>query len=84
MRRIRHPKRIVKVAHAVKTKEGDIPFVLSRSSGRRTLTITVDEHAQVLGHVDVGADLPIGLSGVAAITALSLIIGVQLIKRKKP
>jgi predicted metal-dependent hydrolase len=47
MRKIRHPKQIVKSAHSLMTKEGDIPFLLSRSSGRRTLTITVDEHAQV-------------------------------------
>ena len=47
MRKIRRPKHIIKAAHSIKTKEGDIPFVLARSSGRRTLTITVDEHAQV-------------------------------------
>lgn len=47
MRRIRRPKRIVKSACSLRTKEGDIPFVLARSSGRRTLTITVDEQAQV-------------------------------------
>ncbi|MCK5012920.1 MAG: M48 family metallopeptidase [Candidatus Omnitrophica bacterium] len=47
MRRIRRPKHIVKAAHSLKTKEGNIPFVLARSLGRRTLTITVDEHAQV-------------------------------------
>ncbi len=47
MRRIRRPKHIVKSTHALKTKEGEIPFLLSRSSGRRTLTIIVDEHAEV-------------------------------------
>ena len=47
MRRIRRPKHIVKASCLLKTKEGNIPFVLARSSGRRTLTISVDEHAQV-------------------------------------
>ena len=47
MRRICRPKRVVKAACSLKTKEGDIPFVLARSSGRRTLTITVDKHARV-------------------------------------
>jgi len=47
MRRIRRPKRIVKTACSVQTKEGDIPFILARSSGRRTLTITVDGRAEV-------------------------------------
>ena len=47
MRRIRRPKRVVKAACSLRTKEGNIPFVLARSSGRRTLTITVDKHAQV-------------------------------------
>lgn len=46
-RRIRRPKHIVKTAQCVKTKEGNIPFVLARSSGRRTLAICVDDHAQV-------------------------------------
>jgi len=45
--RIRRPKRIVKTARSIRTKEGDIPFVLARSSGRRTLTITVDGRAEV-------------------------------------
>jgi len=47
MRRIKRPKRIIKMTSSIKTKEGDIPFILARSSGRRTLTITIDEHAQV-------------------------------------
>lgn len=47
MRRIKRPKRVIKKALSVKTKEGDIPLVLTRSSGRRTLTITVDEKAAV-------------------------------------
>ncbi len=47
MRRIRRPKQIFKTACSLKTKEGDVPFTLSRSSGRRTLTITVDEQAEV-------------------------------------
>ena len=47
MRRIRRPKHIVKTAGSLKTREGDIPFILARSSGRRTLTIAVDEHAKV-------------------------------------
>ncbi len=47
MRRIHRPKHIVRAAHSLKTKEGDIPFVLARSLGRRTLTITVNEQAQV-------------------------------------
>ncbi|MCK5503849.1 MAG: DUF45 domain-containing protein, partial [Thermodesulfovibrionia bacterium] len=47
MRRIRRPKRVVKAAYSLKTKEGNISFVLARSSGRKTLTITVDKHAQV-------------------------------------
>ncbi len=47
MRRIRRPKRIVKSTCSVETKEGDISFILARSSGRRTLTISVDERAKV-------------------------------------
>ena len=47
MRRIRRPKHIIKAAFSLHTKEGDIPFILARSSGRRTLTIAVDEHAGV-------------------------------------
>jgi len=47
MRRIRRPKRIVKTATSLKTSAGEIPFVLARSTGRRTLTISVDERAQV-------------------------------------
>jgi predicted metal-dependent hydrolase len=47
MRRIRRPKRIVKTACSLQTEEGNIPFVLARSSGRRTLTIAVDEDAGV-------------------------------------
>ena len=47
MRRISHPKRIIKSNSSVQTDFGEIPFVLSRSSARRTLTITIDEKAQV-------------------------------------
>ena len=31
----------------------------------------------------LGNALPVGVGGVAAITALSLIVGIQLVKRKK-
>jgi len=47
MRRIKHPKKIVKTTCSLKTEEGDIPFELSRSSARRTLTISIDEKAEV-------------------------------------
>ncbi|MBN1870368.1 MAG: M48 family metallopeptidase [Candidatus Omnitrophica bacterium] len=47
MRRIRRPKHIVKAACSLRTAQGDIPFTWARSSGRRTLTITVDEHGRV-------------------------------------
>lgn len=47
MKKIRRPKRVVKAVFSLKTKQGDVPFVLARSSGRRTLTISVNEHAQV-------------------------------------
>lgn len=47
MRRMSHPKRISKTVCSVPTKEGEIPFVLARSSARRTLTITIDEKADV-------------------------------------
>ena len=47
MRRIRRPKKVVKTPCSLKTKEGDIAFILARSSGRRSLTITVDEQAHV-------------------------------------
>lgn len=33
--------------------------------------------------VAVGNALPVGIGGVAAITALSLVVGIQLVKRKK-
>jgi len=46
MRKIRGPKRIVKGECFVDTKQGRIPLSLTRSSARRTLTITVDECAQ--------------------------------------
>lgn len=47
MRRSVRPGHIVKTACSLRTGEGDISFVLARSSGRRTLTITVDGSAQV-------------------------------------
>ena len=33
--------------------------------------------------VDLGTALPVGLGGVAAVGAISLILGVQLLKRRK-
>jgi len=47
MRRIKRPKRVVKIPCHAQTNEGNIPFILSRSTGRRTLTITIDEQADV-------------------------------------
>jgi hypothetical protein len=38
---------MVKTSCSLQTKEGEIPFVLSRSSGRRTLTVSVDDRAAV-------------------------------------
>ncbi|MDX1733043.1 MAG: hypothetical protein R3228_01705 [Halioglobus sp.] len=41
--------------------------------------------SQVLGGAlpaDVGASLPVGLGGAAALTGLGLIVGAQLIKRR--
>lgn len=40
------------------------------------------ELGSVLGG-ELGDALPIGLGGVAALTALSLVIGIQLVKRNK-
>ena len=47
MRRSKHPKRIIKTACLTQTEMGEIPFILARSSARRTLTITIDEKADV-------------------------------------
>jgi predicted metal-dependent hydrolase len=47
MRRIRSPKRIIKSTSSIKTKEGEIPFTLARSSGRRTLMVSINESAEV-------------------------------------
>jgi len=47
MRRVVRPKRITKEAYSIPTIEGEIPFVLTRSSARKTLTITIDEKADV-------------------------------------
>ena len=47
MRRIKRPKRIIRTGGCLQTKEGEIPYLLSRSTGRRTLTISIDEHADV-------------------------------------
>jgi len=33
--------------------------------------------------IAVGSALPVGIGGVAAITAVSLIVGIQLVRRKK-
>ena len=46
MRRSGRPKRVIKRECFVETREGRIPLVLTRSTGRRTLTITVDEDAR--------------------------------------
>ena len=46
MKRFRRPKRVIKRESFVETKDGRIPLVLTRSTGRRTLTITVDEDAR--------------------------------------
>jgi len=46
MRRIRRPKRVIKRECFVETKDGRIPLILTRSTGRRTMSITVDEAAQ--------------------------------------
>jgi len=42
-----HPKRITKEACSIPTNEGEISYVLTRSSARRTLTITIGEKADV-------------------------------------
>jgi len=47
MRRIKRPKRVIKTACCLKTKKGEIPFLLSRSTGRRTLTVSIDERADI-------------------------------------
>ena len=46
-RRIRRPKRIVKTEYSISTSAGEVHFKLTRSTGRRTLTIIVDGDAQV-------------------------------------
>lgn len=47
MRRIKRPKRIIKTTCSTQTELGEISFVLTRSSARKTLTITIDEKSDV-------------------------------------
>ncbi len=47
MIKVKRPKRIIKTACTTRTKEGEISFLLARSSGRRTLTITINKKADV-------------------------------------
>jgi len=47
MRKLKRPKHVFKKMYTLTTEQGEIPYILSRSTGRRTLTITIDEKARV-------------------------------------